>query len=891
MTERPSEPVSIRDERPALSLKFEAKLDLAEGLLAVAQDWADRQEIPRDDGLSLRLVLEELIVNVCRHASSPGGGARASLRLEYRSQARWPGPSAEGDASDGHGLVRITLRDSGKPFNPLLFSPQPVAGIADTPAGGRGLTLVHLLTTGATYRRSGGENVLVVDLSIDGRTKLGGGENGAGPTNPEACGLCDSLRRLWSGNLALRQTILFTLCSAVLIWSAMIIYTLEVDRERSEAVTTLAMAAMHNQSDISSDFVGRVGGAVDQLVEGLRAMPDLPELIANDGLASRLESNAQLRSLLAELPVAGLAVGHGGKTRLYSLKDGALTSSAMTPDLSPLVPLSADAPGWRGIYTPIDNGGRHAAMLYSAPLLANGAATDGWIGTIITMPWIAETLQEIGSFQNSVPFFVDGNGQYMIYPAGRQLGEGPQSLSDEARQLGAPGLVSIERKMLAGEKGVTQLRPVLGSDKTPWPLPWSGPTSVAYHPMAQPGWYLGLLISSDELGDAPQELPLGFLLMAILGPLAVGGTTWVVTSRSLKPVRDLASALERFGDGDMDAPFPVAPFPDEIGAMLTTFERVRVTLRASFRNLVKSAAAQERITNELALARDIQTSMLPAVFPRLPWLTVHASIDMCSEVCGDLYDCFRPSADDTSRICCVVGDVCGKGVPAALIMSRVLSLSRAFLMEGLAPDETLYRVNEALVRSNSSMMFVTLLVGILEADGRFVWASAGHPPPLVGPSPDGGDQGQTPAWSGDLVLGVRGQQRYSTFDLRLAAGQSMLLYTDGADEALGLPGDGPQAAATPPELYGDVRLARSFAAACQAASPAEPAAIVARISADLAAHMAGQPPADDISLMAMTYSGPPQTGSVHSSDGDIEDSKPMTSSLSSAAIVKRHLSP
>jgi serine phosphatase RsbU (regulator of sigma subunit)/anti-sigma regulatory factor (Ser/Thr protein kinase) len=864
MIEHLPQPAPTRSERPALSLKFEAKLDLVEGILAVVQDWAERQEIPRDDGLSLRLVLEELIVNLCRHASSPAGSVRTTLHLEY-----WPHPNRpDSGAPDGHGLVRITLRDNGKPFNPLQFSPQPVAGITDTPIGGRGLTLVHLLTTGAAYRRAGGENVLVVDLSVDGRATLGDGENGTGPLAPEVCGLCDSLRRHWSGNLALRQTILFTLCSALLIWSAMVVYTVEVDRERSDAATALAMAAMHNQSDISSDFVGRVGGAVDQLVEGLRTMPDLPQLIANDGLATQLESNAQLRSLLAELPVAGLAVGHAGTTRLYSLKDGALTSSVMTPDLTPLVPPSGEAPGWRGIYTPVDNGGRHAAMLYGARLLPNGSAADGWIGTIITMPWIAETLQEIGAFQNSVPFFVGESGQYIIHPVGRQLGEGPQSLSDEARQFAAPGLVSIEKKILAGEKGLIQLRPALGSDETPWPLPWSGPTSVAFHPLSQPGWYLGLLISSTELGDAPQDLPLSLLLMAVLGPLAVGCTTWVVTSRSLKPVRDLASALERFGGGDLDAPFPVAPYPDEIGAMLTTFERVRVTLRASFRNLVKTAAAQERLVNELALARDIQTSMLPAVFPRLPWLAVHAGIDMCSEVCGDLYDCFLPSADDPSRLCCVVGDVCGKGVPAALVMSRVLSLSRAFLMDGLAPDETLYRVNEALLRSNSSMMFVTLLVGILEADGRFVWASAGHPPPLVGPRPDGSGPGDGPAWSGDLVLGVRGQQRYSTFELRLEAGQSMLLYTDGADEALGPPGDGAQAEAPQLELYGDARLARSFATACQVA---DPAAIVARISADLAAHMAGQPTADDISLMAVTYFGPTRAISSHSSDGDIKD--------------------
>ncbi len=227
---------------------------------------------------------------------------------------------------------------------------------------------------------------------------------------------------------------------------------------------------------------------------------------------------------------------------------------------------------------------------------------------------------------------------------------------------------------------------------------------------------------------------------------------------------------------------PKARFADEIGRMLATFERVQVTVQASFRNLVNSAAAQQRMQNELELARNIQKSMLPAVFPRLPWAAVHASLDMCREVCDDLHDCFVPDPGDPSRICCVMGDVCGKGVPAALIMSRAMSLARAFLLAGLSPAETLARLNSALLRRDNSSMFVTMLVGILDRDGTFAWASAGHPPPLPGPRPEG--EGFSPvasrplSWPGELVLGVRDGQHYSTFSLRLAPGQSLLLYTD-----------------------------------------------------------------------------------------------------------------
>ena len=220
--------------------------------------------------------------------------------------------------------------------------------------------------------------------------------------------------------------------------------------------------------------------------------------------------------------------------------------------------------------------------------------------------------------------------------------------------------------------------------------------------------------------------------------------------------------------------------------------------------------------NELELERNIQRSMLPDVFPRLPWAAVHASLEMCREVCGDLHDCFVPDPAVPDRLCCVMGDVCGKGVPAAIIMSRTMSLAR---------------------------------------DGTFTWASAGHPPPLPCPEPEGegfaSDAVRPPAWPGELVLGVRDGQRYSTFQTRLAPGQSLLLYTDGADEAQAPPASGNAGG----ELYGEARLAGSFDRACRAVDPtAGPETIVARLRQDLTGHMDGRPAGDDISLMVVTRS-------------------------------------
>jgi Serine phosphatase RsbU, regulator of sigma subunit len=197
--------------------------------------------------------------------------------------------------------------------------------------------------------------------------------------------------------------------------------------------------------------------------------------------------------------------------------------------------------------------------------------------------------------------------------------------------------------------------------------------------------------------------------------------------------------------------------------------------------------------------------------------------------------------------------VCGKGIPAALIMSRAMSLARAFLLAGLSPAQTLERINDALARQDTSSMFVTMLVGILDQEGGFVWASAGHPPPILGPEPQKGAFGpaaRLAPWPGELVLGVRPHLRYATHSLQLRPGQSVLLYTDGADEAQG---PAQKSSGNPGgELFGDVRLAQAFSRACRETRNAEPQGVVDRLLKDINRHMAGCPPHDDISLMVVT---------------------------------------
>jgi sigma-B regulation protein RsbU (phosphoserine phosphatase) len=498
-------------------------------------------------------------------------------------------------------------------------------------------------------------------------------------------------------------------------------------------------------------------------------------------------------------------------------------------------------------------------MFFGMPVALSGQKAGHWLGVVIGMPWIETTLRGLSGFDLCVPVFINDKGEYVIFPPGRAAGQGPQSIFEDAARHGLPGLAELGRRMTAGERGLRRFADGLETSgkETVWPLPWTEPSTLIFYPMTLPGWRFAMAVPDGEIGNDLPGLPLWLLLLGLLGPALLGAVTWHATSRTLGPLRELAEALENLGNGDLDTSFPSARRDDETGRMLDAFERMRIILKASFRSQVLGATAQQRIRNELALARSIQEAMLPVAFPAVPGMDVAARVDMARDVCGDLYDCFLPDPARPGLAACVVGDVCGKGISAALVMSRVMPLARSALLRGLSPALALEQINTALLRQDGSGMFVTLLIGLFDSvDGSFTWACAGHPPPLPGPVPGEDSKPGMLAWANSLILGVK-TCAYAERTLRLAPGQSLLLYTDGASEAMGPePGLAPPVRTDSTEgllLYGEERLASSFAAACRTAAKEETAAaaILGATRRDILAHMAGVPPFDDISFMVL----------------------------------------
>jgi sigma-B regulation protein RsbU (phosphoserine phosphatase) len=254
--------------------------------------------------------------------------------------------------------------------------------------------------------------------------------------------------------------------------------------------------------------------------------------------------------------------------------------------------------------------------------------------------------------------------------------------------------------------------------------------------------------------------------------------------------------------------------------------------------LVEEQQQNARFQQELAIATEIQQSFLPAALPLRPDIEFAATYRPALDVGGDFYDLFEVGPDE---LYFVVGDVAGKGVPAALLMAQSLSILRLIIVPGVPPCEALARWNQMLCRRSLRGLFVTAALGRIVPSRREVeTACAGHCPPLrvsgtADPEPVKEIRQET-----GLPLAILPDSRYRANLLRLGPGDAMVFYTDGLIESRDAHGHGGQFG-----LSGARRMLEK--------GLANPQQIVASLLAGENSHRGDSPPQDDLTLLAFGF--------------------------------------
>lgn len=267
---------------------------------------------------------------------------------------------------------------------------------------------------------------------------------------------------------------------------------------------------------------------------------------------------------------------------------------------------------------------------------------------------------------------------------------------------------------------------------------------------------------------------------------------------------------------------------------------IEVVLKRVMGQLKTEIEARERLNAELRIARDIQARMLPRVFPPFPGrqdFELFAIMEPATEVGGDFYDFFLV---EENKLCVLVGDVSGKGVPAALLMALSKTLLRSEATRGYSPPEVVARVNCMLCGDNPECMFLTVFCLVLNTrTGEAQYCCAGHNPPVLRQR-----DGSVRFLESDpgLLVGFDESARWKAKNLHLAQDDILVLYTDGVTEA--------EDPAKQP--YSEER----FRSVISAASFTELSKGIESVRQDIARHAQGQPQSDDITLLALKFKGP-----------------------------------
>ena len=278
--------------------------------------------------------------------------------------------------------------------------------------------------------------------------------------------------------------------------------------------------------------------------------------------------------------------------------------------------------------------------------------------------------------------------------------------------------------------------------------------------------------------------------------------------------------------------------------MILLAERVRRTSQRIVEQQ-KSAMEFERLQRELRFASEIQSGMLPldgSLFHERTDVDCAARIRVARQVGGDFYDAFFI---DQQRLLVTIGDVCGKGLPAALFMVRALTLLRSEATRRAGAkrgqlQRTVDRLNRLLCQRNDASLFVTLIVAILDtATGELMFVNAGHDPPVFAV-----ENGPFQFLLGPRhpMIGIVPDRIFAPGEATLPRDSVLVLYTDGVTDALSADG----------ESFGEARLI----AALNAAPDRSATGLVDEIVAALDQFTGGAAQTDDVAVLALRYVGP-----------------------------------
>ena len=458
----------------------------------------------------------------------------------------------------------------------------------------------------------------------------------------------------------------------------------------------------------------------------------------------------------------------------------------------------------------------------------------GLVTVDISVEHLTHYLDSIIQFEDGYPFLLSRSGKIVVHPDSKVVMD---------RFIGEYALQNQNRS----DEFMTFWRVVFNSGNDCIEYPFYNAEGrindyIAYAKLPCNGWVVGAMIAQEQLFAPLRDLQYHALFLASAAVLLAMILLAAVTLRALRPLQQLNLAAREIGEGRFEVHLPDLKGEDEVCQLNRSFGLMLKSLNQYIEELKITTTAKNKIENELAIARDIQTWILP---PADILKTAHGEAEAIGRlrpakwVGGDLYDVFMISENE---LAVAIGDVSGKGVPAALFMAVTQSLHRGITVPGKSSADIVNRINKTLIKNNDMMMFVTYFFAIINLDnGTIQYTNAGHNPPLI-LSRDGNLKVISRIQGPPLAIS---DHVYTTAEYQLAPGDTMVLYTDGITEAVNQAN----------EEFSLDRLKETL----KSLSGASPAEIVDTVIRDIDRHADGLEQYDDITMVAVRFTGTQKT--------------------------------
>ena len=471
---------------------------------------------------------------------------------------------------------------------------------------------------------------------------------------------------------------------------------------------------------------------------------------------------------------------------------------------------------------------------FAMPLYDRMGRKVGVCGADMSLKWLVKELNTINekSYNTGLvniqlssdfifhTFIITNKGTYVAHPdEKRVMQENVMSYIDQNDEEA----VNAVNEMMAQKHGIASMT-IDGNYST-----------VYYMPIKSTDWEIAIAVPKKTFW-----LPAIFVLTLLIVVTLVG--LWLVYkfSRStihqaVKPLSALSKSANEVARGNFDAPLPEPAYRDEIGDLRDSFASMQTSLAKYVIDMKQKAAQEAALNHELDVARNIQMSMVPSEFPPYPQrddIDIYGYLEPAKTIGGDLYDFFI--RDEKLFFC--IGDVSGKGIPAALVQSATHFMFRIMSQREDDPSRIVSNINDVFAAENDSSMFCTFFLGVLDLKTHVLeYCNAGHELPILVTT-----EATEIRVKPNIAMGLYMDRQYRKEQIELPSGSVLILYTDGLKEAID----------STEECYGRERILTSLQRVIIKGAT-EPSDYIRQLVNDVTLYVGDMPQADDLTMLAI----------------------------------------